>query len=97
MKLSDAWQAVVDRAKSAGWSMIDARVPLARVAVIRAAPQIADLCSALQRPIPVAARDVARVQALLTDGRSPVYRGGDLQARLSDLIATLREPPDLYW
>ena len=75
-----------------------AQVPLHRRAVLAAAEQLEELAARLLAPGPLAARGIAQVRLLLTDGRSPLYFGGtteDLRTAVSRALADLQ--PTFGW
>jgi hypothetical protein len=72
-----------------------ARVPLDRVAVQRARPEIDAVADRLTSSEPVDARGVAWLRALLADGTGPLYRErvpGRLRRELAAALASL-DPP----
>jgi hypothetical protein len=60
-----------------------AQVPLHRRAVLSAADQLDELAARLLAPGPLAARGIAQVRLLLTDGRSPIYYGSGTEELLA--------------
>jgi hypothetical protein len=85
-QLAEDIDGIIRRARD-GRMFTRGEVPLRRRAVLRAAGDLERLAEALRAPGPVAARGVARVRLLLTDGRGALYydRGDD--ADPSDLSA----------
>jgi hypothetical protein len=55
---------------------IGSRVPVQRVAIVKALSAIDEVRAQLTDPGPVRARGMARLRILLADGRGPVYRAG---------------------
>jgi hypothetical protein len=65
--------------------------------VLDAAGELDALGDRLLSPDPVAARGVAQVRVLLTDGTGPLYRRGateDLRAAVTRALASLQPDPD---
>jgi hypothetical protein len=75
-----------------------AQIPLHRRAVLSAADQLEELAARLLAPGPLAARGIAQVRLLLTDGRSPIYCGSsteELLAAASRALSALE--PTFAW
>lgn len=87
-ELADGWDLVLERARGTS-ALLDPRVPVDRAAVLAAASQIGALASVLRSAVPVGAGEIARVQALLTDGAGPVYVGGALRSLVETLVDDL--------
>ncbi len=71
--------------------LVSARVPFHRDNITAAEAEISTVTLLLHSPRPVAARGMARLRLLLTDGAGPFYRHGrgDLEARLTVALADL--------
>jgi len=82
ISLADGIGRLLDEA-SAPCSFHIAHVPLHRRAVLFAADQLEELASRLLAPGPLAARGIAQVRLLLTDGRSPIYYAGASETLLA--------------
>jgi hypothetical protein len=89
-KLASCWQDMV-RACDAIRSVSDPRVPVSRVQVRQARPEIDELVRRLQSGLPVSARGIAMATLLLTDGAGPIYRrtAPTLAAVLRDVVAAI--------
>ena len=70
--LGDGIRHVLDEAGGAG-RITRARVPVRRSQVLAAAAELEELATRLLAPGPLAARGLAQVRLLLTDGASPLY------------------------
>ncbi|MBV9336499.1 MAG: hypothetical protein JO243_11460 [Solirubrobacterales bacterium] len=95
--LAVAIRRVLDEARGPRKPSI-APVPLHRRAVLSAADQLEELAGRLLAPGPLAARGIAQVRLLLTDGRSPIYYGGasqELAAAASQALTDLQ--PTFGW
>jgi hypothetical protein len=69
---------------------ITSAVPVRRLAVIRARPQLQALAARLRAPEPVYAQGVAAARALLVDADSPLYQHGlDLDAATEYALTAL--------
>ena len=75
-----------------------ARVPIAHKQVLAAASELEELAERLLAPGPVAARGLAQVRLLLTDGAGPLYRrgaGSELRSLVARACASLE--PQFQW
>jgi hypothetical protein len=72
---SRALRALVNEARAPAWHPV--AVPLCRRKIVAAEDQIEHLAERLTDRQPVAARGVAQIHVLLTDGRSPLYYDPD--------------------
>lgn len=73
-------------------------VPTLRTEVLAAAVQLDELTDALLTPGPLAARGLAQIRLLLTDGTSPLYYRGapeDLRAAATRAVEALQ--PAFSW
>jgi hypothetical protein len=66
-----------------------ARIPFHRRAVLSAGDQLEELATRLLTPGPLAARGIAQVRLLLTDGRSPIYYGSSTEELLAAVSRAL--------
>jgi hypothetical protein len=80
-------------AASAGETRLGWRPSPARAAAADLSPELQALARRLVAPGPVAARGVAEVRLLLTDGARPLHAGrGDLRSALEDAERHLELP-----
>jgi hypothetical protein len=95
--LADGIRRLIDEARGPRRLSI-AQVPTHRRAVLAAADELEELVTRLLAPGPLAARGIAQVRLLLTDGSSPIYyAGGSEQLRDAASRALADLQPTFGW
>jgi hypothetical protein len=97
-QLANAMERLIDEAARRSPRMQSPMPMIRRRRVLEAAPLMLEVIDTLRRPLPVAARGVAQVCVLLSDGGGPLYGAdGDLEQKLRETLEALQPWTDWSW